>query len=590
MIQAIIFGIVVVVVIVMLANRRKVAEGQGTSGGLRQVFFYVFSFAAALVAANGVSMLVTYTVDSLRGGQDVSANDNLLALGLALTLVGAPSWLFVWTRIQKSIAANPEEARFFVRGLYMYSLMAISLGFFAAGLVSLVETFLGGVGLRGTFVARPVAWGGLWAYHWWLESRLTREDRAGDPFRPAYVYIASLAALVMLLVGLGLVFQRLFDRVYVSLFLDGVIINAPLWSEPLKAAIATAVVGAAGWAWHWHLAAKADARSVARLIYIYLFGVMAGVVTIVVSLSLAVIDLLQWLFGTPSLPPAADHFQSLTSIIPALLAGSFLWAYHAATLREEPSTTADAASIRRIYNYLLASISLGALAVGLVFLVALVITATAGGGDDYLVRRTGWQGQLSIVLTLLAVGGSFWAFYWSRAQKSATANPRERHALSRRIHIYAVFAVSALTALGSLSAALYLLLKAILDGDLSGQTVDDMKWALGPLLAAGIVSGYFWLVIQEDRAAAPSPAEPARQVRKRVTVLAPAGAAELSNRLESLLGQQVTIWTVVAEQAAPTLSDEQVSEIAERIAAAPVASVLVTVDETGAHVTPYTAG
>lgn len=578
--------IVLAVVLVVTLNRKRFSTGDASTGSLRQLFFYLFAFAALLVAVNGISILVTYIVDSLRGGQFVEPDESQLALGLALTLVGGPAWLFAWVRIQKSVATDPEQSRFFVRGLYLYVIAAIAISFFAAGLISLINTILGGDELRGTYVARPVAWGGVWAYHWWVESRVSPQDRAATPFRGLYVYIVAAASLGMLLSGVALVLERLFNSAYTSLFLDDLIVSASLWSDGMKTVTSIAIVGAIGWWWHWHRAAAADVRDTIRLVYIYLFGVLGGMVTIVVSLSILLVAVLQWLFGAPDLPPAAEHFQLLTGVIPALIAGGFLWAYHAATLRGEAVTGDEAASIRRVYNYLLTSASLATLAIGLVFLVALAVTSTAG--EDYLVEDRGWQGQLSITLTLLGVGGGLWAYYWSRAEKSVTAFPAERDSLSRRVHIYSVFGASALAALGSLSAVLYLLLEAILGSGVSAGTFDDMKWGLGVLLAAGIISGYFWFIIREDRSVLATVARPAPVIRKRVTLLAPAGAVEQARRLEALLGSDVTTWTSHGAETVPALTDEQLAAVTEQVISAPPERVLVILDHEGAHVLPYT--
>jgi uncharacterized BrkB/YihY/UPF0761 family membrane protein len=249
-----------------------------------------------------------------------------------------------------------------------------------------------------------------------------------------------------------------------------------------------------------------------------------------------------------------------------------------------------AAGPRRVYNYLLASLSLAALASGLVFLFALVISVSVQEARDYIVEDEGWQGQLAIVLTLLAVGGSTWAYYWSRAQMSLKESPEERNALSRRVYIYSVFGVGALATLGSLSAALYLVLQAALDNELGVSVLRDAQWAIGVLLTTGVITGYFWFVIQEDRRALSeaAPAALAAPVaRKDVTFLAPAGGADLARRLEARLGYGVTLWTGLDEVGLPALTEEQLGDAAARIQGSPLDRVLVTVEGAGLRVSPF---
>ena len=58
---AIVYGIVTVV------NRGRCRKEGGAPGiGTRQAFFYLFAFAALMVATSGASLLIGYVVDTLR--------------------------------------------------------------------------------------------------------------------------------------------------------------------------------------------------------------------------------------------------------------------------------------------------------------------------------------------------------------------------------------------------------------------------------------------------------------------------------------------------------------------------------------------
>jgi hypothetical protein len=72
-----------------------------------------------------------------------------------------------------------------------------------------------------------------------------------------------------------------------------------------------------------------------------------------------------------------------------------------------------------------------------------------------------------------------------------------------------------------------------------------------------------------------------------VTLLSPAGGADLARRLEARLGYVVTVWTGLDEAGLPTLTEEQLSDVAARIQASPLDHVLVTVEAAGLRVTPF---
>lgn len=584
-------AVIYAIVTAVSRSRRGRSDTSAPGIGARHAFYYLFSFTALMVSAGGASVLIGYIVDSLRGGLFVSPNESQLALGLALVLVGTPAWLITWRQILKTIVASPHERRSQARGLYIYVIEAVSLGFLAAGITSLINVFLGGDTLKGTHIAWPVAWGLIWSYHWWVESKLPASERAATPFRAIYIYIASAAFFVMLLTGLGVILQRLLDRAYTSLFFDDLLVTSNLWGQSLKSSLAVAIVGGFLWWWHWFRGTRSDEPTGARQVYIYIFGVLSGVVTVVVAVSLLIVILLQWLLSAPSISPADEHFRVLTVLIPWIMAGGLLWSYHASVLRSEAASAVAPESARRAYNYLVASLSLATLATGLIFLIALFISVTVTEARDYLVDPTGWQGQLSIVLTLLGVGGGIWAYYWLKVQKHARTAPEELETGSRRIHIYSVFGVSALAALGSLSTALFLLLQALLDSNLSAETLQDAQWAIAVLVTSGVASGYFALVIREDRRILVL-REPAgdRAAKKRVTVLVPESALAVADALAVRLGYDVNVWL---EPDMPDLSDvphpsgEQLDSTVNAITAAQTDRVLVVMRGAGLDVMPY---
>lgn len=572
-------------------NRRGRSDASAPGIGARHAFFYLFSFTALMVSASGASVLLAYIVDSLRGGSIVSPGEDQLALGLALVLVGTPAWLFTWRRILKTTAADPLERRSQLRGLYIYVIEALSLGFFAVGLTSLISVFIGGDTLKGTHIAWPVAWGLIWAYHWWLESNLSPSERAATPFRSLYIYIASAVFLAMLLAGLGIIMQRLLDGAYTSLFIDDLLVTSSLWGSWVKTSLAVAIIGGVGWWWHWFRASLMDTPTGARQVYIYIFGILFGVVAFVVSVSVTIVIVLQWVLSTPSIGPADEHFRVLTALIPALIVGSLLWTYFAGVLHREAASAIAPDSARRVYNYLVASLSLATLASGLIFLIALFISASVPDARNYLVRSSVWQGQLSIVLTLLGIGGGIWAYYWIKVQRQVTTAPEELETASRRIHIYSVFGVSALAALGSLSTLLYLLLQALLDSNLSAETLQDAQWAIAILVISGIISGYFALVIRDDRRVLSTQELGREQVaRKRVTVLVPESALSVADALSERLGYGVSVWLEPEIPDVPVMplpSSDQLENAASAITSAQTDRVLVVMGPTGLEVRPF---
>jgi hypothetical protein len=580
----------IITAITLLVTRGREHGGKKSTGiTAKQAFFYLFAFAALMVAAAGASVLVSYIVDSLRGGQLVKPSVNELALGLALIIVGTPAWLLAWRRIVRTVEQDPSEKRDVIRGFYMYVVEAVSLGFVIGGLFSLILVILQDESLSGTSIAFPVVWGPLWTYHWWVESRLNPEDRAATPFRAFYIYGATAVTFSMLLSGSGTIVSRLLDEAYSSLLLSDALIKSSLWGSEIKSGIALVLVGGIALWWHFFRGSATDIRSTGRQVYVYLYGVLFGVVTVVVTVSIALVVFLQWALSAPSISPAGEHFRVITGLLPAALAGGVLWSFHNGVLQREAFAT-SARSARRVYDYLVAGLSLVTLGTGFLFLINLFISATVREAHNYIVDRTGWQGQLAIVLPLLAVGGGIWAYYWRNIQRAATLDPTELESTSRRLYIYSVFAIAALATLGSLSAALYMFLQDLLDGSLSASTLRDAQWAIAVLLTTGVISGYFWTVIREDRRITGTQERVEKVARKHVTVLLPAASLDLADALETRLGYGVALWSGPDEPVFTSPTAAQLEDTVALITAAQTEQVLVIATASGLAVKPFSRG
>ena len=588
----------IVAVVVLVRRRREEGEEQEPGlGTVRRLYYYGISFVALMLAANGVVLLVRYVIDTLSGPRVISADETQLALGLALTLVGTPIWLWFWNLAQRGVRQFPAETRSLTRKVFLYLVLGVSLGLTAGVLAAFLAWALGTDSFNGGLVAIPVVWGGLFAYHWRLESREGQPTELTRSVRRLYVYLASLLGLVMLGVGVGLVLEHLLRGAYDALFATPALIprSVTLWDDTMRNAVAMAIVGGSIWWWHWLRVSRGDIESVLRQVYLYLFAILGGAIAVVASLSVLLFGLLRWLIGGPGVAAAADHFYFLPGVVVSLAAGCGLWGYHWAAVRHEARTaTGRFLAARRVYRYLVAALGLGTLAAGLVFLFSLFVGLVVPQAREELVSGDWWRTSLAVAVTVLMVGTPLWGFYWFGAQQQARSGAaEERAALSRRVFIYATFGVATLVTLGSLSYVLFVLFQQALEGSLSLEMFQEVKWGLGMLLTAGAVSVYYWLVLQEDRRALPSLAEVPTlpPVRKRVIALAPEEALPLVRRLESHLGYPVSLWRRLDPQAGvPDLTDEELEATRERIAQAPGDRVLLTIDASGVHLVPFDEG
>ena len=181
--------------------------------------------------------------------------------------------------------------------------------------------------------------------------------------RRLYIYIAALAGLVMLSLGVGRVLYFIllegYDALVSTPLLTG---DSGLWRHALREMLAVAIVGAATWALHWLYIARRDYDSVLRQVYLYIFAILGGVMTTLIALGIIIHEFLTWAFGTFSADTVAQHFEFLPGSVATLAVGAALWTYHWHKVRNEAGMSAQTTlSARRAYTYILVAIGTGAL-------------------------------------------------------------------------------------------------------------------------------------------------------------------------------------------------------------------------------------
>ena len=583
--------------VVALVRRHSGGEGEPGIGTLRRLYYYGLSFVGLMFSASGAVMLVDYVADSFDGGQILSRGQGQLAFALAITIVGTPIWLFHWWLAHKAVRRFPSETRALGRKVYLYLVLAVSGALGAFGLISLLRWLLGADNFNGLHLALPLVWGGVWGFHWYVGRQEVPRTDVGESVHRVYVYVASLSGLVMLLAGLGIVMRQLIGQVYDAIFDVQVLLpgRVTLWNDTSQGALAVFLVGGMFWWWHWHRVSRSDQDSTLRQVYLHLFAILGGAATVAATLSILLFGLLQWAFGEGDTAGVAEQFRFLPAALAALISGGALWGYHWAVVRQESATgVAGSLAARQVYRYLLAALGLATLAAGLVILFGIVIGVIAPQSGQELLRSDWWRNPLAYAATLLLVGAPLWGFYWSGVQRDTGAGLLERTDLTRRIFIYLVLGAAVLAALGNLSALLFMFLRDLLEGELSAQLVQDAKWSIGALLTAGAVSVYYWLVLGEDRRAAPALEKPSTEVppvRKAVIALATEAARPLVRRLEAEFGVALSQWHWADPDAGvPTLADDELRATRQRIVEAPGDRVLLIIDASGVRVVPYREG
>jgi hypothetical protein len=543
-----------------------------------------------IVASVGVVLVLRYVLDELFGPPVLDRDVTQLALGVVLALIWTPMWLWHRARVQRLLVEEPAEHTSVLRKLAAYLTLGVTAALVAQASIELIAWLLGVEDFGGYPLAAVVVWGGLWLFHWEAETNEGQPTDETRTVRRLYVYATATYSLALLATGLSFILSIIFREAYDGLFDLPVFLqrDEALWDDEMRWPVAVALTGGGLWAWHWLVVARGDAGSDIRQFYLYAFAILGGVVGALSAAGVLLFGMLEWGIGTPAEDTASAHFRYVPGALAPLLVALLLWAYHWTVIHDERAAAGELPVARRIYNYTMTALGLGALAGALITLVPTVIAIVVPSAQEVIVGEDWWRDRIVLFLTLTLLGVPVWAYHWYRAERSAALRgAEERQSLPRRMLIFGVLGVGALSVLGTASYLLFVFLNAALEDELSLTLLRDAKWSIGPFAAAVLIAPYYWFVLQEDRAAAPAPAVPAAP-RKSVTLLISADGQPLVERIEAALGAKVRVLQRAdAGAGLPELSAEALASMEQRIAEAPGTRVLVVADASGVQVFSY---
>lgn len=533
---------ILVVVLVVLAIRK--AGQRGTPGAppadthaVRRFFQYLLLYGLLVVVGVGLAGLLGQLIE----GDAFVTSDAALARNLAFTVVGIPllgavAW---WSR--RRLAEDPEEARSL--GWVFYAALAslTSLVLAMTGLNQVLRWATGLDDYTGSGLAGLLVWGAFWGVHWWVDARVTSPRHSA-----MHHLVGSLIGLVVTAIGVGtLIADALRSLTGLD---DNVLLVAG--ADPVWQGVVTLALGVPVWLVYWAMTAARQERDLLWLSYVLLAGVGGGLVTAVVAASTGVYSVLVWVLGEPRSQDAAEHFSGAPGAAAATFVGLLVWWYHRAVLTE--AGVATRTEVRRVYEYLLAGIGLGAAGAGVTtLLMALVeaLTGTTYVGDEAV-------NTLLAATTLLAVGGPVWWLYWRLAQRAAREMPgTEITSPTRRIYLVILFGVGGVAAVIALLVGVYLLFRDLVEGTFGEETVRSMRVAIGVLLTTAAVAGYHGAVFRTDRERLPAAAAEEARGPRYVLLIGPPDP-QIAREVGQLTHGRVQAWSRPGDGLPPWSLDE----------------------------------
>ena len=499
------------------------------------------------------------------------------SLAIALLVVGLPAWIIHFRIAQRAALRSVEERSSALRSFYLHLVVFVTallvFGYGQRALRLLLQgTYLGdgsqfsqfgpgAFGLEADWPARAAGAAAMaltaaaaLAYHLWLSNQDRRAVTiAGRAATLRHLALYGLATVGLLWAAsttvstLGGIWGRIADAIAPIPGFNNELVPPPGVQAPprpsqddqlrfqLIGAVPAVVAGLVLWLGTWIplqrglRAATPDGEieraSIVRKLAIYLI-VLISALGVLLNATFAVSNIVERILGTP----VSEEFRNLQHdlgfpVINLIVFGT-VWLFHRRVVQSEAAretAVERAATIRRLYTYLIAAIGLAMLAVGAAGAIGVF-------GSQLLGMNTHGNGETATYIALVLVGAPAWALAWWPAQRRLTDD--ERRSLPRRGYLYLAILGGVLGVLVFGSAALFRLLNAALAGDFPLATWHDI-WHF---TVDGTVSGAAFLfhlaAVRADRSAQlPTIAQHAVTVLVRASDAA-AARARLASALE----------------------------------------------------------
>ncbi len=453
---------------------------------IRRLYLYGVSAIALALLAVGAASLLELAFErigrAIAGSSiiDIGLDRELLALSVALLLVGLPLWLVHWWLAERSVRRDTAEAdaerRSVVRAVYLAGVCAVGLGYLATGGTALVETLIRApaswpADLAGPLARTLVALAVL-AFH--VRARI--KDTATGPLGGAaawlgrlYLYGGVVGGAFVGLWGVSRTIEIVGNEVLGTAALG----SGNALRFEMANAVALVVVGGLiclAHAWYarrlpafagWR--GEAERTSLVRAAH----GVIAVGIATVISI-FAAASTLGWLFaqalGVGGSADTARAIQQtagpLAAMLPFLVGGVL---FGLVTVREAGVFRGPEAAVaaRRSLRLSIAGIGLAIGSVGLARALGITVEAALGPA---VIGGVAYQDEIAWMLPYAITGLFTWLVAWALVLRDGAADRLvEARSLVRRVYLYLV-AGSSVTAAGlALAFLIYQGLRVALD-------------------------------------------------------------------------------------------------------------------------------
>ena len=271
---------------------------------------------------------------------------------------------------------------------------------------------------------------------------------------------------------------------------------------------------------------ETERRSILRKLAVYLI-VFISALAVLFAATTFLAPLGARVLGDPTVQQFTSLWRELGGPFAGLVVFAPMWLFHRGVVEADARRETEAeraATIRRLYTYLISATGLAMAAIG--------VAGTLGVmGSALLGLNTHANQETATYVSLAIVGGAAWAFHWRTAR--ARFDDDERRSLPRRLYLYLAILGGVLGLLAFGSAVLYRVLNGALAFSFTVSTWHDIWHFFVDSVVSAAVAWTAFRAMRADRVLLGTSAEDVYEVKVLVRA---ADRAAARTRVAAALG------------------------------------------------------
>lgn len=520
------------------------------SGGKvsRSLYFYVISFITLGMTTFGIILLIQSLLEMTFSQTIVSGPNERIALGLALSLVGLPIWIFHWRIVSKELKNDTSTKNSPINAVYTYLILSISISILINSGYSVLTALIGDKEHAWYQVSSLLVLSAVWTYHWKLSLTNRGLEQNIVLIKQIYIYGTSFISLMILSFAFSGLLHSLTQLIYDSLFDNSLTLNSSENREFItgRRFISILIPSLIVWTVHWLLIAVKEESNRVKTLYLYTATIVVGGITSLIAISSLLHGVLSIIIGT-NIPESGERIDQAPAAISALIVGLSLLYYHQRLIfenSEEGNGIFGTSRELRLFGYAFSVIALLILAPGISSISQTILNALTQPFEFVEPSTESWKDNFVSGLTMILIGSTLWI-----CCKKYIINRIEitdsYHDSLPKIYFNVVFGIGIFVAVPALSTLIFFILRDILAGEIGIETVRSSRLPISTLISFAFIVPYHYWLYKNNPPKTPYEQTNRATIRKQVMLLAPPNSSFFIAELEEALGYEVNSvsWT-----------------------------------------------